>query len=180
VPALVGESGYTTLERRGARPTFEVNGIWGGFSGEGSKTIIPASAHAKVTCRLVANQDPERIFELLRAQVMRVAPPGVRVEVTYEGGGRPTLTPLYHPATRAFARALEASFGRPPVYVREGGSIPVAASFESIVGLPVTVMGFPPPDGNFHAPNEWMDLASFEGGIRAMARFFAEFAVAES
>jgi acetylornithine deacetylase/succinyl-diaminopimelate desuccinylase-like protein len=176
VPALVGESGYTTLERRGARPTFEVNGIWGGFSGEGSKTIIPASAHAKVTCRLVADQDPERIFELLRDQVMRVAPPGVRVDVVYQGGGRPTLTPVDHPATRAFARALEATFGRPPLYPREGGSIPVAASFESIVGLPVTVMGFPPPDGNFHAPNEWMDLANFEGGIRAMARFFDELA----
>ncbi len=176
VPALVGESGYTTLERRGARPTLDVNGIWGGFQGEGSKTIIPASAHAKVTCRLVADQDPDRIFELLRDQVMRIAPPGVRVEVVSLGGGRPTLTPIDHPATRAFARALEATFGRPPLYVREGGSIPVAASFESIVGLPVTVMGFPPPDGNFHAPNEWMDLANFEGGIRALARFFDELA----
>lgn len=180
VPALAGESGYTTLERRGARPTFDVNGIWGGFSGEGSKTIIPASAHAKITCRLVANQDPERIFGLVRDQVLRVAPPGVRVDVVYQGGGRPTLTPLDHPATRAFALALEATFGRPPLYTREGGSIPVAASFESIVGLPVTVMGFPPPDGNFHAPNEWMDLANFEGGIRAMARFFDEYAAAGS
>ncbi len=180
VPALVGETGYTTLERRGARPTLEVNGIWGGFSGEGSKTIIPASAHAKVTCRLVADQDPERIFELLRAHVLRIAPPGVRVEVVYQGGGRPTLTPIDGPATRAYARALEATFGRPPLYVREGGSIPVAASFAGIVGLPVTVMGFPPPDGNFHAPNEWMDLANFEGGIRTMARFFDEFAAAGS
>lgn len=176
VPVLVGESGFTTLERRGARPTLDVNGIWGGFFGEGSKTIIPASAHAKVTCRLVANQEPQRIFELLREQVLRVAPPGVRVEVAYLGGGRPTLTPIDHPATRAFARALEATFGRPPLFVREGGSIPVAASFASIVGLPVTVMGFMPPDGNFHAPNEWMDLANFEGGIRALARFLDEFA----
>ena len=176
VPALVGESGFTTLERRGARPTLDVNGIWGGFQGEGSKTIIPASAHAKVTCRLVASQAPDRIFALLRDHVLRVAPPGVAVEVVYLGGGRPTLTPIDHPATRAFATALEATFGRPPLYVREGGSIPVAASFESIVGLPVTVMGFPPPDGNFHAPNEWMDLANFEGGIRALARFFDELA----
>jgi len=176
VPALVGESGFTTLERRGARPTLDVNGIWGGFSGEGSKTIIPASAHAKVTCRLVADQEPERIFDLLREQVLRVAPPGVRVEVAYLGGGRPTLTPIDHPATRAFGRALAATFGRPPLYVREGGSIPVAASFASIVGLPVTVMGFMPPDGNFHAPNEWMDLGNFEGGIRTLARFLEEFA----
>lgn len=180
VPALVGETGYTTLERRGARPTLDVNGIWGGFSGEGSKTIIPASAHAKITCRLVADQDPDRVFERLRDQVLRVAPPGVRVEVVSLGGGRPTLTPIDHPATRAFARALEATFGRPPLYVREGGSIPVAASFATIVGLPVTVMGFPPPDGNFHAPNEWMDLANFEGGIRALARFFDELAAGES
>jgi acetylornithine deacetylase/succinyl-diaminopimelate desuccinylase-like protein len=178
VPALVGESGFTTLERRGARPTLDVNGIWGGFAGEGSKTIIPASAHAKITCRLVANQDPERVFGLLRDQVLRVTPPGVQVEVAYLGGGRPTLTPIDHAATQAYARALEATFGRPPLYVREGGSIPVAASFASIVGLPVTVMGFMPPDGNFHAPNEWMDLANFEGGIRALARFFEEYAAA--
>ena len=143
MPALVGESGYTTLERRGARPTLDVNGIWGGFQGAGSKTIIPASAHAKVTCRLVADQDPERVFGLLRDEVLRVAPPGVRVEVISLGGGRPTLTPIDHPATRAFARALEATFGRPPLYIREGGSIPVAASFASIVGLPVIRHGVP-------------------------------------
>jgi acetylornithine deacetylase/succinyl-diaminopimelate desuccinylase-like protein len=178
VPALVGESGFTTLERRGARPTLDVNGIWGGFAGEGTKTIIPATAHAKITCRLVANQDPERVFGLLRDQVLRIAPPGVEVEVVYAGGGHPTLTPIDHAATQAYARALEATFGRPPLYVREGGSIPVAASFASIVGLPVTVMGFMPPDGNFHAPNEWMDLANFEGGIRALARFLEEYAAA--
>jgi acetylornithine deacetylase/succinyl-diaminopimelate desuccinylase-like protein len=176
VPALSGESGWTTLERRGARPTFDVNGIWGGFAGEGSKTIIPGRASAKVTCRLVANQDPQRIFALLRDHVLAIAPPGVRVEVVSQGGGRPTLTPTDHPATRAFARALEATFGRAPLYVREGGSIPVAASFESIVGLPVTVMGFMPPNGNFHAPNEWMDLANLENGIRALVRFFDEYA----
>jgi acetylornithine deacetylase/succinyl-diaminopimelate desuccinylase-like protein len=176
VPMLAGETGWTTLERRGARPTFDVNGIWGGFSGEGSKTIIPGRASAKVTCRLVADQDPARIFALLREHVLAIAPPGVRVEVVYQGGGRPTLTPTDHPATRAYARALEATFGRPPLFMREGGSIPVAASFASIVGLPVTVMGFMPPNGNFHAPNEWMDLANLEGGIRTLIRFFEEFA----
>jgi acetylornithine deacetylase/succinyl-diaminopimelate desuccinylase-like protein len=178
VPALTGEVGWTTLERRGARPTFDVNGIWGGFSGEGSKTIIPGHASAKVTCRLVADQDPERVFARLRQHVLEIAPPGVRVEVVYQGGGRPTLTPTDHPATQAFARALEATFGRPPLYMREGGSIPVAASFASIVGLPVTVMGFMPPNGNFHAPNEWMDLANLEGGTRTLIAFFDELAAA--
>ncbi len=176
VPALVGESGWTTLERSCARPTLDVNGIWGGFSGEGSKTIIPGRAGAKITCRLVANQDPARISDLLRAYVAEIAPPGVAVEVIAMGGGRPTLTPRDHPATRAFAVALEATFGRPAVFVREGGSIPVAASFEASLGLPVTVMGFMPPNGNFHAPNEWMDLANFETGIRAMVSFFDKYA----
>ena len=176
VPALVGESGWTTLERRGSRPTLDVNGIWGGFSGEGTKTIIPGRAGAKITCRLVANQDPARIAELLRAYITEIAPPGVRVEVVAMGGGRPTLTPRDLPATRAFAVALEATFGRPPVFVREGGSIPVAASFEASLKLPVTVMGFMPPNGNFHAPNEWMDLANFETGVRALVAFFDEYA----
>ncbi len=176
VPALAGETGWTTLERRGARPTLDVNGIWGGFQGEGSKTIIPGRASAKLTCRLVADQDPERVFALLHDHILAIAPPGVRVEVLSLGGGRPTLTPTDHPATQAYARALEATFGRAPVYVRDGGSVPVAASFASIVGLPVTVMGFMPPNGNFHAPNEWMDLANLEGGVRALVRFFDEMA----
>ena len=175
VPALVGESGWTTLERSCARPTLDVNGIRGGFSGEGSKTIIPGRAGAKITCRLVANQDPARISDLA-AYVAEIAPPGVTVEVIAMGGGRPTLTPRDHPATRAFAVALESTFGRPAVFVREGGSIPVAASFEASLGLPVTVMGFMPPNGNFHAPNEWMDLANFETGIRALVSFFDEYA----
>ncbi len=176
VPALVGETGWTTTERRGARPTLDVNGIWGGFSGEGSKTIIPGRANAKITCRLVANQDPDRVFALLHDYVMQIAPPGVRVDVVSTGGGRPTLTPRDQPATRAYARALEAAFGREPLFVREGGSVPVAASFASILGLPVTVMGFMPPTGNFHAPNEWMDMTNFETGIRALVAFFDDYA----
>jgi len=176
VPALVGEVGYTTLERRGARPTLDVNGIWGGFQGEGSKTIIPARAHAKVSCRLVPDQDPDRVFEVFRSYVEAIAPPGVTTTVTSLGGGRATLTPIDHPATQAAARALEAVFGRPPVYIREGGSIPVAASFGSILGLPIVMLGFTPPDDKAHAPDEWMDLRNYEGGIRAVIRAFEEFA----
>ena len=174
VPGLVGEPGWTVLERRGARPTLDVNGIWGGFTGEGGKTIIPAHAHAKVSCRLVANQEPDRIFELLKAFVLEIAPPGVTVEVQALGHGRPTLTPIDHPATQAAARAIEATFGRAPVYIREGGSIPIAASFERILGLPVVLAGFTNPDDNAHAPNESMVLANYEGGIRYAVRLWDE------
>ena len=176
VPELVGEVGYTTIERRGARPTLDVNGIWGGFQGEGSKTIIPAHAHAKVSCRLVTAQEPDRIFELLRAYVLEVAPPGVRTEVRLIGGGRPSLTPMDHLATRAAARAIEHAFGRAPLYMREGGSIPVCASFERILGLPVVLAGFTNPDDNAHAPNESMVLDNYERGIRAIARMWDELA----
>ncbi|TFG69360.1 MAG: dipeptidase [Thermomicrobiales bacterium] len=174
VPALVGEVGYTTLERRGTRPTLDVNGMWAGFQGEGAKTIIPAHAHAKVSCRLVAGQEPDRIFEAFRDYVDAIAPPGVTTRVELIGGGFPSLTPMDHPATQAAARALEATFGRAPVYIREGGSIPVCASFSTILGLPVILLGITPPDENAHAPNEWMDLGNYETGIRTFARMLDE------
>ncbi|HYU48837.1 MAG TPA: dipeptidase [Candidatus Limnocylindria bacterium] len=176
VPALVGESGYSALERRGARPTLDVNGIWGGFQGEGAKTIIPASAHAKISCRLVVNQEPDKIYELVREHILRAAPEGCRVEVTNLGGGLPSLTPMDHPATQAAVRALEATFGQRPVFIREGGSIPVCASFASILGLPVVLLGFANPDCNAHAPNESMILANYETGIRTIVRYWDELA----
>ena len=176
LPALVGEVGFSTLERRGARPTLDVNGIWGGFQGEGAKTIIPAHAHAKVSCRLVSNQDSQRILEQFRAYVEEISPPGVVVTITDLGGGEPSLTPIDHPATQAAARALAATFGRDPVYIREGGSIPVCASFERILGLPVVLLGFDPPDQQAHAPNEWMDLTNYEVGIRTIVRMWDELA----
>jgi acetylornithine deacetylase/succinyl-diaminopimelate desuccinylase-like protein len=176
LPALVGEVGYTTLERRGTRPTLDVNGLWGGFQGEGSKTIIPAHAHAKVSCRLVADQDPDRIFEAFRAYVEEIAPPGVSTTVRLLGSGLPSLTSTDHPATQAAARALEATFGRAPLYIREGGSIPVCASFGSILGLPVVLLGFVQPDSGAHAPNEWMDLGNYETSIRTIARTWDELA----
>ena len=179
IEGLVGEVGYTTLERRATRPTLDVNGLWGGFQGHGTKTIIPAHAHAKVSCRLVSAQDPADIFEKFRAFVLEIAPPGVKVTVEDLGGGRPIRTPIDHPMTRAAARALEATFGRAPVYSREGGSIPVSASFESILGLPVVLLGFCQPHENAHAPDEWMLLANYEGSIRAIVATFDEIATIE-
>jgi acetylornithine deacetylase/succinyl-diaminopimelate desuccinylase-like protein len=179
IEGLAGEVGYSTLERRATRPTLDVNGLWGGFQGAGTKTIIPAHAHAKVSCRLVAAQEPADIFQKFRDFVLEIAPPGVKITVQDLGGGRPSLTPIDHPVTRAAARALEATFGRAPVYIREGGSIPVSASFESILGLPVVLLGFSPPHENAHAPDEWMSLANYEGAIRAIVSTFDEIASIE-
>lgn len=176
VPQLVGEAGFTPLERRGARPTLDVNGIWGGFMGEGSKTIIPAHAHAKVSCRLVADQDPLTIFEAFRDYVAEVAPPGVTTTVQYIGGGSPSLMAVHHPATQAVARAIEATFGREPLFVREGGSIPVCSCFDTVLGLPVVMLGFVQPDSHAHAPNEWMSLDNLETGILAIAKAWDELA----
>ena len=176
VPELVGESGYTTLERKSIRPTLDVNGIWGGFQGHGQKTIIPAEAHAKVSMRLVANQQPDDIFEKLKAFVGEIAPPGVEVTVRLLGTGRPSQTPLDHPHVGAASRALEAVFGRSPLYINSGGSIPVAASFQRILGLPVVLLGFTQPNDLAHAPNEWFDLDNYERAIRTIALTFDEIA----
>lgn len=175
-PALVGESGYTTLERKSIRPTLDVNGIWGGFQGEGSKTIIPASAHAKISTRLVADQEPEDIFEKLKAFVDEIAPPGVEVTVRLLGWGRPSRTPLDDPFVAAAARGLQRTFGRAPVYINAGGSIPISASFQRILGLPVVLEGFTQPNDLAHAPNEWLDLDNYEGAIRAIVATFDEIA----
>ena len=176
VPALVGETGWTTLERKGARPTLDVNGMWSGFQGDGAKTIIPAHAHAKISTRLVANQDPRKVFEALRDYVAEVASPGVTVTTTFIHGGEPSLTPTDHPATQAAARALRAVHGVDPVYIREGGSIPVTAAFDHTLGLPVVLLGFVQPSCNAHAPNEWLNLENFELGTRVIVRLWDELA----
>ncbi len=176
VPALHGEPGYTTLERIGARPTLDVCGIWGGFEGEGPKTIIPAHAHAKISCRLVADQDSEKIFGLVADQIAKVAPRSIRYSIQRLGDGRPSLTPTDRPTTQAAVRALRATFGVEPLFIRDGGSVPICASFESILGLPTLLLGFAPPDGRFHAPNEWMSMANYETGIRTIVRYWDEVA----
>ena len=168
--ATQGEAGFSTVERRGGRPTLDVNGIWGGFTGDGSKTIIPAHAHAKISCRLVTAQDPARIALQVEAALKAAAPRGLQVEVQNLGNGYPFLTPLGDPYLSAAASALKETFGADPLYIREGGSIPIAALFQRELSLPVVLLGFTPPDDNAHAPNESMDLGNFEGGIRTVIR----------
>jgi acetylornithine deacetylase/succinyl-diaminopimelate desuccinylase-like protein len=173
VPELVaGEPGFSILECTGIRPTLDVNGLWGGFMGEGSKTIIPAHAHAKVSCRLVPDQDGEKVFEQFRDYVLSIAPRGVRVEVQNLGTARALRTDTNHPVAKAAARALEATFGTAPVYIRSGGSIPVAPMFETVLGLPVVMLGFTNPDDNAHAPNETMVLLNYETGLRTITRLW--------
>ncbi len=178
VSELVGEAGWSTLERRGARPSLDVNGLWGGFQGAGAKTIIPAHAHAKISARLVSDQDPVRVFDGLRDHVAAVAPAGVGVTTRYLHGGRPSLTPSDHPATLAAARSLRAVYGVDPVLIREGGSIPVTAHFEHDLGLPVVLLGFAQPTCNAHAPNEWLQVENFERGTRVLVRMWDELALA--
>ena len=173
---LFGEPDFYPLERKGARPTLDVNGIWGGFQGEGSKTIIPAHAHAKVSCRLVPDMDPQRTFERLRDYVAAIRPPGVEVTVSLINHGMWSLTPIDHPATEAAAACLAEVFGQAPYYLREGGSIPAAATFGSLLGLPVVLLGFTPPDDQAHAPNESMRLDNYEGGLRTVVRYWQRLA----
>ena len=168
-PALGGESGFTTLERIWTRPTCEVNGLLSGYTGEGAKTVLPAKAMAKVSCRLVPDQDPAQIEQVMRAHVEAVAPPGVRVTVTHLHGGRPWRADLAGPLFDAARVALEAAFGRAPVVTGEGGSIPVVGDFERIIKAPVLLMGFGLPGENAHAPNEWMSDENFVKGMRAVA-----------
>ena len=173
VPELVaGEPGFSLLECMGVRPTLDVNGIWGGFTGEGSKTIIPAHAHAKVSCRLVPDQDGERIFEQFRDYVRAIAPRGVKVEVQNLGTAKALRMDPHLPVSKAAGRALEATFGQAPVFVRSGGSIPVAAMFAEILELPITMLGFTNPDDNAHAPNETMVLLNYETGLRTITRLW--------
>jgi acetylornithine deacetylase/succinyl-diaminopimelate desuccinylase-like protein len=175
-PALFGEKGYGSLERIWVRPTLEVNGLCGGYIGEGAKTVIPAQAMAKISMRLVPNQNPEKIAQLFEQHIKAIAPPSVELTVTRMHGGKAWVAPIDHPAIQAASRAFEKGFGKRPVYVREGGSIPVVATFAEILGLPSVLMGIGLPDENAHAPNEKLDLYNFQHGIISSAHFFAEMA----
>ena len=175
-PALGGEKGYTTLERLWTRPTCEVNGLLSGYTGEGAKTVLPAHAMAKVSCRLVPDQMPQDIERLVKAHVARVAPKGVTVTCEHLHGGRAWKAKLNGPIFDAARIALESAFGKAPVITGEGGSIPVVSDFEQILGAPVLLVGFGLPGENAHAPDEWISEENFRLGMRAMAEMWDEYA----
>jgi acetylornithine deacetylase/succinyl-diaminopimelate desuccinylase-like protein len=175
-PALWGEKEFSVLERIWARPTLDCNGISGGYSGEGSKTIIPARAMAKISCRLVPDQEPEAIYAKVVEHLKKVAPPGVRVRTVELHGGRPYLAPTDHPVYEVAKRAFSKAFGKPTVFIREGGSIPFVRTIADVTGKPCLLMGFGQPDENAHAPNEWLDLENFHLGIKSAAYLYDELA----
>jgi len=166
-----GEQGYTVLEQITARPTLEVNGIWGGYTGEGSKTVLPSRAFAKISCRLVADQDHREIAQRLTDHLKRIAPPHMRVEVKSLHGGHSILIDRHAPAMKAASTALERAFGVKPVFMREGGSIPVVASLKRMLGIDTVLMGLGLSDDNLHAPNEKFYLPNFYRGIEASIHF---------
>ena len=175
VSALTGESGYTPLERVTVRPTLEINGIWGGFQGEGTKTVLPAEAHAKITCRLVPDQDPDLVAGAIERHVHRQAPRGTTFTVSrFPGKAHAYLMPPDHPGLAAAARALRDVYGKDPVRVRIGGTLPVSDLLRRGLGMWLVFFAFGEPDNRMHAPNEFMRLQSFHRGVRAYVRLFEE------
>lgn len=175
-PQLFGEKGYTTVERIWARPTFEINGLLAGFTGEGAKTVIGARAMAKVSMRLVPDQDPDKIARLFERHLKKVCPKTVQLKITRLHGGKAWLAPIDHPGIQAAVRALQRGFGKKPVFTREGGSIPVVATFAELLKVPSVLLGIGLPDENAHAPNEKLDLDNYHGGIRTAAYLWEELA----
>jgi acetylornithine deacetylase/succinyl-diaminopimelate desuccinylase-like protein len=173
-PKLYGETGYTTLERTWARPTFDVNGMLSGFTGEGSKTVIPATAMAKISMRLVPNQDPDKIADFFEQYVRKVTPKTVELKVTRMHGGKPWMTDLDNSFVQAAGRAIEQGFGKRAVFTREGGSIPIVSTFQEELGVPSVLFGIGLPEENSHAPNEFLSLDNFYGGVLASAFLYHE------
>ena len=175
VDELWGEKGYTTLERTGIRPTLEVNGIWGGYIGEGAKTVLPSKASAKISMRLVPNQDSQKITQLFKAHFESIAPANVKVSVNPHHGGEPVVTPTDSAAYQAAAKAIEESFGKAPIPTRGGGSIPIVALFERELGIKTVLMGFGLDSDNLHSPNEKFDIANYLKGIETIPLFHKYF-----
>ncbi|WML42364.1 dipeptidase [Neobacillus sp. OS1-2] len=166
-----GENNYPYPEKISSRPTLEINGLWGGFQGEGTKTVIPNEAHGKITCRLVHNQNPEKIQQLVKKHLEEHAPKGSTINVTLGDTGNPFLTPIDSPMIQKAAEAYQNIYGKTPVYKREGGSIPIVSDFNHSLNVPVVLMGFGLPDENLHAPNEHFNLENFDKGILTICSF---------
>jgi acetylornithine deacetylase/succinyl-diaminopimelate desuccinylase-like protein len=173
-PRLWGEEGYTTLERKWARPTLDINGLLGGFTEEGAKTVLPSEASAKLSMRLVPDQDPERILSVTEEFLRSVLPVGVELEVIPHHTAKPVLVPRDGPGVEAAVRAYERAFGKPPVFIREGGSIPVVNTFREELGVDCLLMGLGLPDDDTHAPNERLRIVDFQRGIALMGTFLEE------
>jgi len=171
-----GEKGYTVLERTGVRPTLELNGMWGGYIGEGAKTVLPSKANAKISMRLVPNQNSHEIAELFTAHFNKIAPNCVKVTVTEHHGGEPVVTPTDSIAYKAAEKAIATTFGKDPIPTRGGGSIPIIALFEKILGLKTVLMGFGLDNDNIHSPNEKFDVANYYKGIETIPYFHKYFA----
>jgi acetylornithine deacetylase/succinyl-diaminopimelate desuccinylase-like protein len=174
--ASPGEEGYTELERMWARPTLDANGIWGGFQGEGAKTVLPSKASAKISMRLVPNQTPDEIAKKFEAFFNKIKPAGITITVTDLHGGMPAMTPIDSDGMKAATKALADVFGKEPFLTREGGSIPIVNSFASILGAPTVLMGFGLPDQDAHSPNEKMNLKNFHRGVKCGALFYENLA----
>ena len=175
IKKLWGEKGYSTNERTGIRPTLELNGIWGGYTGEGAKTVLPSKAFAKISARLVPNQSSEKMSALLIDHLQKIAPEYVTVRATLHHGGEPYLTPIDSKAYKAAAKAIEATFNKEPIPVRGGGSIPICSLFEKELGTKVVLMGFGLDSDNLHSPNEKFDIANFYKGIETIPYFHKYF-----
>ena len=178
VPALFGEKGYTAIEQRTSRPTLEINGLTSGYQGEGSKTIIPSWARAKITCRLVADQNPKTIIGLVRRHLEKLCPPTVRMELRTGHGAEPYLIAPTGPYVQAALKAVGAAFDAKPILMREGGSIPIVTDFKQILGVDTLLLGLGLPDDNAHSPNEKFDLDCFASGMRMSALLWPELASA--
>jgi acetylornithine deacetylase/succinyl-diaminopimelate desuccinylase-like protein len=174
---IKGEKGYTTLERTGTRPTLDVNGIWGGYTGEGAKTVLPSKAHAKISMRLVPHQDPQKISELFANHFKAIAPPSVSVKVIAHHGGEPAVTPTDSKAFLAASKAFEEVWGKTPIPTRDGGSIPIVALFKKELGLDTVLMGFGLDTDALHSPNEHYGIRNFLIGIETIVAFFKHFSV---
>ncbi len=179
VAELRGEKGYTTIEHTGIRPTFDVCGIWGGYTGEGAKTVLPSKAYAKISCRLVPNQHHEKIGKLFQEHFEKIAPASVKVNVEYLHGGQAYVCPIDLPAYKAAEKAYFETYGKQPIPMRSGGSIPIISTFEEILGLKSVLMGFGLESDAIHSPNENYPLANFYKGIETISWFYHYFAQIE-